>query len=380
MGGGSVVGRRVVVSLINDMLRDLESRKQEDAGEREFPVRIVAADEIHPVGPPRMAYFAGGILMLAVLGSLAWVYWGQFRKPYYPPATQALAVNPMKPEPTSNPPAEVAAQTSPPTVPAFPVVPMAPPQPAPSPAPEIATQAPRGEAAASARVPADLPPAAEPGKPRPSARPAKPGLPAPMTAPRRAMPMAEDSPSGLYQRGMQYFDAGKLSQARDVLERVLVLDSGVGAARLLLARVAARQGDVSGALQALGPQPTPGESSDWLRLRAQLLLKQGSLGQAETALDQLGGGDSADPELAGLRGALRQRQGRHGEAVESYRRAIALQPGQSRWWLGLAISLEASERFEEALQAYQSVAELGADSPEVRAYVVGRMAVLRAGR
>ena len=50
---------------------------------------------------------------------------------------------------------------------------------------------------------------------------------------------------------------------------------------------------------------------------------------------------------------LYQRQSRYEESARVYRRLVELAPGQSSNWLGLAVSLEALNRQEEAVVAYK---------------------------
>jgi MSHA biogenesis protein MshN len=45
------------------------------------------------------------------------------------------------------------------------------------------------------------------------------------------------------------------------------------------------------------------------------------------------------------------------EAAEAYRRAIALQPGEGRWWVGLGMALQDSGRSKEAKEAFTAARE-----------------------
>lgn len=70
-----------------------------------------------------------------------------------------------------------------------------------------------------------------------------------------------------------------------------------------------------------------------------------------------------DAEYQGFIGtALRQLQ-RTAEAVAAYRRAIALQPDDGRWWVGLGLALEQNGQKLEARQAFAAARERESSLP-----------------
>ena len=82
--------------------------------------------------------------------------------------------------------------------------------------------------------------------------------------------------------------------------------------------------------------------SDWASLYARLMVDQG---QANTALVVL---ERALPEIAqdndyyALYAALLQREARHEEAIKNYKALLEHNPENGLWWMGLAISQDAS--------------------------------------
>jgi MSHA biogenesis protein MshN len=74
---------------------------------------------------------------------------------------------------------------------------------------------------------------------------------------------------------------------------------------------------------------------------------------------------------------LYQRAGRHPEAVEAYSRAVRLNPQQGRWWLGLAISLEAAQNHGAAADAYQRAVQSGGLDSASRQYAQQRLVLLK---
>lgn len=107
--------------------------------------------------------------------------------------------------------------------------------------------------------------------------------------------------------------------------------------------------------QALQRNPRQPELTLYL---ARSLLAQQRLAEAADTLASAMREDNADH--LGLMAALRQRQGRHGEASEFYRGALKLKPSQANWHSGLAISLEhlgmtgaARDAYRRSLQSQQ---------------------------
>jgi len=208
--------------------------------------------------------------------------------------------------------------------------------------------------------------AEKPGERQPTRRPA-PAIETP----------SEESAASLYRRALGAFEEGRNARAATHLERVLALAPDHREARLALVRAYAGLNDYGRALALLEERPELSTDPDAARLKAQLLLKQGRPEEAEQALGAAHRHAGETPEWLGVQAAVKQRQGKHAEAVELYRKATSGQPGEMKWWLGLAISLEAGERYEEARAAYQHIAVHGVASPEVKAYVLQRLTALR---
>ena len=80
--------------------------------------------------------------------------------------------------------------------------------------------------------------------------------------------------------------------------------------------------------------------------------------------------------LARLAGLL-QRQSRHREAIENYEAALRLAPGSGVWQMGLGISLQASNRNSEAQEAFRRAKSSNTLNPELTAFVDQRLKQLQ---
>lgn len=79
-----------------------------------------------------------------------------------------------------------------------------------------------------------------------------------------------------------------------------------------------------------------------------------------------------DAEYQGFAGTVLRQLKRAPEAAEAYRRAIALQPDEGRWWVGLGLALEDAGRHREAKQAFAAARERERTLPPVLRKLVER--------
>ena len=108
-------------------------------------------------------------------------------------------------------------------------------------------------------------------------------------------------------------------------------------------------------------------------LLARLQLDRGDTGGAMATMKRTQPYASDNADFLGFSAAVLQRAGQHPEAVDEYRAALRLKPDTAVWWMGLGISLQASERGSDALDAYRRALLSGSLSPELRAFVEQRI-------
>jgi MSHA biogenesis protein MshN len=168
----------------------------------------------------------------------------------------------------------------------------------------------------------------------------------------------------------QYYDeaqalrrAGKLDAAMGKYRQALERNPAMTGARLQLVRLLQDKGQVDAAL-ALLKAGYELRADDGLAIAAGRLLAD--RGQRESALDWLQRGQSSwRPADHALMGALLSQAHRYEEASRAYRQALAADPGQGGWLLGLGLALEAQGRLEEARMVYRNALERGQFKPEV---------------
>jgi MSHA biogenesis protein MshN len=109
---------------------------------------------------------------------------------------------------------------------------------------------------------------------------------------------------------------------------------------------------------------------------ARLYLEHGADEQALTLLESARRDGRTDPELYAFLAALYQRGGRHADAVKNYQDALALQSVEGKWWLGLGISLEGTKNVPAARDAYRRALESGRLTANLSRYAEDRLRAL----
>lgn len=237
-----------------------------------------------------------------------------------------------------------------------------------------------------------LPPAAaaiKPGPlPTPTQRPvAEAAAPAvavaatpPVSPPRSTAPAptATRDADTLYADAWRLQQAGQLAEAIAQLERLIQTDPAHARGRELLARLLARLGRSERAIQILrdGLVSVPGQPA-WVELLARVLDGSGQRLQAIDLLVSQGTPDNGNQQA--LLGALATQAGRYQDAAQAYRRLLARDGSQSRWWLGLAVALDNQGDAMAARTAYQGALDAGHLEAKAEQFVRQRLAALDTG-
>ena len=199
-------------------------------------------------------------------------------------------------------------------------------------------------------------------------------VPAPATTPAPVMAepavvkkLVETTPQmeaqQLYDDAQALRRAGKGEAAMLKYRLALERNSGMLSARIQLARLLQDSGQHEAAFSLLkaGYELKP---DDGLAIAAGRLLAD--QGRREEALNWLERGrDGLRPADHALMGALQSQTLRYEAAVKSYQRALAADPNQGGWLLGLGLAQEAMGRIEDAHVTYRSALDRGDFKPDV---------------
>lgn len=177
-----------------------------------------------------------------------------------------------------------------------------------------------------------------------------------------------------YQRALAYLQASRVSAAVDELQKVLAQNPSSNDARELLVSLYQQSGRAGEAniLLKEGIATDPSYLA-FTRLYADGLIAAGELEQADRVLNDSSAYAQHDGDYIALQAAVAQRLSRHSRAVNFYMQALEIQPKNSAWWMGLAISLETLDKKDAAAGAYAAAIDSGQLNSKLLAYVNSRL-------
>ena len=329
------------MSVINQMLRDLDSRRGPANGAQLAALQslgLVSANRIQWSGSLAFLGLGLGGALLIIISYQAVNWWGYQSRSV--PAVQSIADDNILVE----------------AVPATKIEPLVS---APTPA-EISATPPRPTAVAE--VSKSREPVAVADKIIP--RPIKTLTP-------------QQKAERVFVRAQQALASHQPQRGERLLRDTLNEFPGHTAARTQLAAllVGRRQTDKAELLLADGLSTDPYQL-ELARPYAQLLAARDVLVPALEALDRAINQVGADAESLALRAAVLYRMDRHAESVTAYLHALDSQPQRALWWTGLAVSLEHSGESVQALAAYRRAVDLPLEQA-VNDYVQQRIEQLR---
>ncbi|MBK9441940.1 MAG: hypothetical protein IPN53_11760 [Comamonadaceae bacterium] len=346
------------MSVINKMLRDLDSRQQAQATVKTAKTFRSSVDDLtvgtlavgnerslapgRPTGAPylRAAWFAVGSMFLAVVAYTTW--WWQHQLPDSPAVDAAavakVAVPQSQPQAPSSAPG-VAANADPEVF-----LPSAASQP-------VVGKSVSGSSAAiqkplAAKMPAPVAPL--PGDPADNLATGKLTLKLSSSAPSSqataSAPAAAVS-SGLAESAVAPATPGVLTTlktARPTTQELVVQAQALwgegsrGAAAALLKGAVAQLEST-----AIDAGPDMAATAMLVREYARVTVANGQASEALATLERLEPRLSGMADIWAIRGNAAQRLGQHPQAVAAYQRALALRSGEPRWMLGAAVSMAA---------------------------------------
>lgn len=354
------------MSLINKMLQDLDARGGAGASAlQQEQVKAVPPKE-RDRRPLLLGGAALGVLVLGAGGWYGWQWW-QARSAPPPPAMTRLIDDRVPDKPRFQEPPSAATPEP---------APVAEVKPAP-PATQAEAVAKPKRAAADTEERSERAPSADAAE---RAEPARPRKPASAVAATTVTPKATDegvvmrelTPKQMsensYRRALLALQEGRVSAALADLDKAVEYDPRNEAARQTYVSLLLENRRTDEAIRqlrlALGIDPRqPGLAM----VLARLQLEKGEPA-LETLLKTLPYAETNADFHAFLAGVL-QRQLRHAEAAEHYRRALQLSPQNGVWWMGLGISLQADQHLPEAREAFVRARATAGLTPELRAFI-----------
>lgn len=115
-----------------------------------------------------------------------------------------------------------------------------------------------------------------------------------------------------------------------------------------------------------------------LKLDARLSMAQGKLENARDSLLKLSVNLSVDSEHVELLAAIYQRLVDHQQALKLYHQLVLFDAEQSSWWVGLGVSMEALGQLPNARAAYLRASRLPVESEALKQYISQRLAAIPA--
>jgi MSHA biogenesis protein MshN len=163
-----------------------------------------------------------------------------------------------------------------------------------------------------------------------------------------------------YRRAQGLLAQGSLEEAEMALSQTLRLVPEHANARQALFALLVEQGrkdEAKGVLEA-GLAILPGHSTWAMNIARLQMEKNDAVGAWETLQRSLGSAQN-NGEYRAFCGTVLQRLGRPKDAIEHFHAALRINPGEGRWWLGLALVLESAGHPAEAREAYARAKGVG---------------------
>ncbi len=188
----------------------------------------------------------------------------------------------------------------------------------------------------------------------------------------------EDSDRQQVQLALEQWSSGQRLSALQTLDSFTFENAEAHRSRETLAKLLIQQGENERALQVvdMGLAIAP-RFHGYRKIKARLLLGQGSAEDALALLNNSAPSVSADPEYHDLLATANLSSQRFDSAVVSYQMLLQHDETVGRWWYGLGASMDAQGRTSEAANAYERALRSGELSANLRQNSQQRLQALR---
>jgi MSHA biogenesis protein MshN len=171
-----------------------------------------------------------------------------------------------------------------------------------------------------------------------------------------------------YRKAEAALASGHTAEASESMQAALRQDPAFIAPRQALLGLLLAQRRLPEAARLLeeGLALQPGQTQ-WVMSLARVQLEQGELAKADETLARYQNQAMHLADYAGFQGHLKSRLGAHADAVTHYSRAVRMAPAEGRWWLGLGLALQADGKAADAREAFRRALATANLSPELAA-------------
>lgn len=168
--------------------------------------------------------------------------------------------------------------------------------------------------------------------------------------------------------------SGRQQQAYEALIPFLEQNPQAHISRETLATILMAQNELAYARLVVdeGLQLAPNYAA-YKKIKARLLMQDGQLAEALELMNKVPPAPARDLEYHELLASLYQQANRHDMAVSTYQELIRINPERGRWWAGLGISLDAQGRKEQAIASYQTALQAGDLDTRLRSHSQDRI-------
>ncbi len=179
----------------------------------------------------------------------------------------------------------------------------------------------------------------------------------------------QESAEAEFRRGAGLLNEGRAGYAKEAFSAALKADRGHESARQALIALLLDQRQIDSARQLLqeGLAINPGNAVFASSL-ARILIEAREYEGALKVLQGASAAGASSAEYHAMAGAAYQRLGNHRQAMEAYQAALRIFPDSGSSWIGLAISLRASDHPREAAEAFRRALGTESLTPDLRAF------------
>ena len=181
-----------------------------------------------------------------------------------------------------------------------------------------------------------------------------------------------------YQNAIGLVHEGKIEEGVEALTKFINKHPQIEVARQELVMLEMEQHHYAKARDLLleGMKREP-KNIHFPQLLAQILMAQGKAKSALSVLLRSAPSISKDPQYHALIAAAYKDSGHYVEAASTYSALLKIQPDNGLWWLGLGLCMEQLEKYNAAISAYQKASEAKILKAYLRAFVDSRLHTLR---